>query len=104
MEISDGSRLGLLALSTHGPFSFNCSHFTAEQLTVTAHDFELRPMENTVIHLDYRQSGVGSNSCGPALNPRWRVAEPDFHWSFRLLPTIDADPFEEMGRAEAEKN
>lgn len=104
MEISDGSRLGLLALFTHDPFSFNCSHFTAEQLTVTAHDFELRPMENTVIHLDYRQSGVGSNSCGPALNPRWRVAEPDFHWSFRLLPTIDADPFEEMGRDEAEKN
>ena len=98
MRVSDGAGTGILALSTTAPFSFNCSHYTAKQLTETAHDFELQPLEETVIHLDYKQSGIGSNSCGPVLGEKWRLNAPTFDWSFRLLPNISADPFKEMGR------
>ena len=91
---------GLLALSATRPFSFNCSHFTAEQLTETAHDYELIPLKETVVHIDYRHAGIGSASCGPVLNPRWQLSEKVMDFSFRLLPSFvnDIDPFEEFGR------
>ncbi|MBR2293708.1 MAG: DUF4981 domain-containing protein [Clostridia bacterium] len=93
---------GLLALSTDRAFSFNCSHFTAKQLTETAHDYELIPMKETVIHIDYRHAGIGSASCGTTLAPRYQLAEKEFDFSFRLLPTFfhDSDPFDEYGRME----
>lgn len=100
MTVSNPSGHGLYALSTGAAFSFNCSHFTAKQLTETAHDFELTPLKETVVNIDYRHAGIGSNSCGPDLHERWRLNEKEFDFSFRLLPARinDTDPFEEYGR------
>lgn len=93
---------GLLALNTEfcPSFSFNCSHFTAQQLTETAHDFELKPLQETVVHLDYRQSGIGSNSCGPDLPEALRLNETEFRFAVRLLPVLTNDvcPFEKTVR------
>ena len=101
MCVSNISGHGLLALSTGKRFSFNCSHFTPKQLTQTAHDYELVPLRETVVNIDYRHSGIGSNSCGPVLNDKWRLNEDVIDFSFRLKPTFinDADPFEESDRA-----
>ncbi len=101
MAVSNLSGHGLYALSTGKAFSFNCSHFTAMDLTETAHDYELVPRKETVVNIDYRHAGIGSNSCGPALHERWRLDEKEFDFSFRLLPSFinDTDPFEEYGRA-----
>ena len=100
MAVANLSGHGLYALSTGRSFSFNCSHFTAEQLTETRHDYELIPLKETVVHVDYTHSGIGSNSCGPALHERWRLSETEIDFSFRLLPARinDVDPFEEFGR------
>ena len=101
LAISNLSAHGLLFLSTGKAFSFNCSHFTAKQLTETEHDFELIPLKETVIHIDYRHAGIGSASCGPALHPRWQLKETAMDFSFRILPGFvnDVDPFEEYNRA-----
>jgi len=79
-------------------FSFNCSHFTAEQLTETAHDYELVPLDETVVHVDYRHAGIGSNSCGPSLPEALRVLDREIDFSFRLLPVLKNDvcPFDEI--------
>jgi beta-galactosidase len=66
------------------PFSFNVSRFTARQLTDAKHNYELIPCGHTVLTLDYRQDGIGSNSCGPVLEPAYRLDAPQFDWSFRL--------------------
>ena len=88
----------LLAANTeeNKQFSFNCSHFTTEQLTGTAHDYELEPLAETVVHIDYRHSGIGSNSCGPALDEQYRLDETEFSFAFRLLPVFKNNvcPFE----------
>ena len=91
---------GLAALCTANNFSFNCAHFTPEQLASTAHNDELVPMKETVVNLDYRHDGIGSNSCGPNLEPKWQFAEKKFTYSIRLLPTFveGFDPFDEIGR------
>ncbi len=74
-----------LAVSAIGaPFSFNVSRYTAAQLTQAAHNYELVPCGHTVLTLDYRQAGIGSNSCGPALDEKYRLAGPELRWSFRL--------------------
>ncbi len=72
-------------------FSFSASHFTPEQITATAHDHELRPNRETTVIIDYRQSGSGSNSCGPALDPVHRLMERDFSFRFRVLPAFAGD-------------
>lgn len=48
--------------------SFNASHYTQEELTNKAHNFELEKCSDIVLCIDYAQSGIGSNSCGPQLS------------------------------------
>ncbi len=89
---------GLLFAMTGTPFSFNCSHFTPAQLTVTRHDYELVPLKETVVNIDARHNGIGSNSCGPVLNPRWQFNATHFTFSFRILPAFvnNIDPYAEI--------
>ena len=75
-------------------------NLTPAQLTEAAHNDELVPLKETVVNLDYRHDGIGSNSCGPALAPKWQFAEKHFTFTLRLLPVFveDVDLFDEIGR------
>lgn len=64
------------------PSSFSVSPYSAAQLSRTAHCDELRPENRLWLHLDYKMSGVGSASCGPALDEEWKLKENIFDWSF----------------------
>ena len=96
MESQTGDRISVV--SADRAFSFNCSHFTPETLTATKHDYELVASDHTVICVDYRQSGIGSNSCGPSLAEEFRMAEPEFSFAFRLLTDGETDLFDEAGK------
>ncbi len=100
MFVSNLEGHGLVALMTDKDFSFNCAHYTAKQLTETAHDFELVPMKETVINIDYRHNGIGSGSCGPKLVPEFGLSEKEIKFSFRLLPAFvnDICPYREAGK------
>ncbi len=67
-------------------FSFNASVYTEEELTNKAHHYELEECGSTVLCLDYRQNGIGSNSCGPQLIEKYRLDETEFHFELRLKP------------------
>ena len=69
-------------------FSFNASVYTQEELTRKAHNYELVESPYTVLCVDYRQSGVGSNSCGPQLMEKYRLNDKKFEFSVRLKPEI----------------
>ena len=84
MRVTDGDT-ALLAVDTDTRFSFNCSHFTPHDLASTAHDFELKPRPQTVVNLDFAQTGIGSNSCGPALDERHRLSDKHVRFAIRLL-------------------
>ena len=68
------------------PFSFSALPVTQEELTEKKHDFEIEPCGCTVLCLDYKQSGIGSNSCGPMLREDLRLQEEEFTFSFLLDP------------------
>ncbi len=75
-----------LTAYSHVPFSFNASDYTQEELTVRAHNYELEPFGSTVLCLDARQDGIGSNSCGPRLLPKYRFDDEHFTYDMTILP------------------
>ncbi len=88
-EISGGGQR-LIAVSPQ-PFAFNASVYTQEELESKAHNYELEPSPYTVFCLDYRQDGIGSNSCGPALLEKYRLDEREFTFRLRLAPEKDGE-------------
>lgn len=65
-------------------FSFNTSVYTQEELATKAHNYELEPCGSTVLCLDYKLSGIGSNSCGPQLLPQYQLNEESFDFAMEL--------------------
>ncbi len=72
-------------------FEFSALHYTPEDLTRAQHRRELLPRPETIVHIDYKQSGIGSNSCGPVLPPRYQLREKQFCYSFVLKPFFSED-------------
>ncbi|HWT73993.1 MAG TPA: glycoside hydrolase family 2 TIM barrel-domain containing protein [Mobilitalea sp.] len=83
VKISDQSE----ELSIYGgqPFSFNASNYTIEELILKKHNHELEEADFVTLCLDYKQSGVGSNSCGPELNPKYRLTDRKISWNLGLF-------------------
>ena len=68
-------------------FSFNAQHFTAQMLEDTKHDFELKPLEDTVVSLDWRMTGISEaeyhNDPERALR---RIDEKKLNFGFVIRP------------------
>lgn len=79
-------------------FSLSVSHYSPEQLTRTAHNYELAAEDETTVIIDYRNSPVGSASCGPELAEELRIDEREFDFRFKLKPLFVGNvlPFEEF--------
>ena len=65
-------------------FSMNASPYTAEELTNAAHNYELPESGKSVLCIDYRQNGIGSNSCGPELDEKYRFDEDEWEFGFTM--------------------
>lgn len=78
-------------LSFTGSFSFTASPYGAKQLTAAAHEYELKADGLCYVSVDYKQSGIGSGSCGPALDARWQLNEKKFSFAYTLFPSVAAD-------------
>ena len=64
--------------------SFNASRYTQEELWTKHHNWELEKSDYTVLCVDYKMSGVGSNSCGPALAQKYRIQLPEVKGSLNI--------------------
>ena len=54
-------------------------------MTDKQHNFELEPCGSTVLCIDYKQSGVGSNSCGPELAEIYQLKEDHFQFNMNFI-------------------
>ncbi len=50
------------------------------------HNYELVPCNSSVLCLDYAQNGIGSNSCGPILQEKYKLNEKEFYFEIKLIP------------------
>lgn len=69
------------------PFSFNASEYTQEELSAKRHHYELEKSGYSVVCIDYKQSGIGSASCGPFLLEQYQLKEKEFEFEFWIKPT-----------------
>ena len=83
--VLESADLRLSAVAREG-MSFNASHFTGEELTEKGHNFELEECGSTVLCLDYKQNGIGSNSCGPEVIEKYRFNEENIDFTVRIIP------------------
>lgn len=73
-----------------GDFSFNASQYTQEDLSSKRHNYELEPCASNIVCVDYKMAGVGSNSCGPELDPAYRLELPELELDF-LIRLVDGE-------------
>ena len=71
-----------LSFYAKSEFDFNASQYTSEELSNCSHSNELKPFGGTNIRIDYKNSGVGSASCGPELEEKYRVSERHIEFGF----------------------
>lgn len=73
-------------LSENNEFEFSALHYSSHDLDKAMLDKDLIKRPETFIHIDCRQSGIGSHSCGPELMEKYRFNEKAFAYSFRIVP------------------
>ncbi len=86
VEVSGGS-FGLAVAAEEG-FSFNASEYTQEMLEMAKHNYELKAADSTVLCVDHKMNGIGSNSCGPQVLERYQFKENEFKFAFTMIPFV----------------
>ena len=64
-----------LSFKSDTGFDFNVSHYSAAGLMDAMHIDELKKENATIVRIDYKNSGVGSLTCGPELMEKYRLSE-----------------------------
>ncbi|WP_432093524.1 glycoside hydrolase family 2 TIM barrel-domain containing protein [Streptomyces sp. bgisy100] len=71
-----------LRISGSPTFWFTARRWTSEQLDAAAHTTDLRPGGTVWVNLDHGQQGIGSQSCGPGVLPRYQLRPGPAAFSF----------------------
>ena len=67
-------------------FEFQVLPYSSRQMAAAKHAEELPESNNSYLRVDYKNSGLGSNSCGPQLLEKYRLSEKNVHFTFCLRP------------------
>ena len=78
--------IGKLEFAADDTFEVNVSRYSTEALLKAEHTDELVADGNTHLRIDYKVSGLGSNSCGPELEKAYRLDEKEISFGFTLRP------------------
>ncbi|WP_054023822.1 glycoside hydrolase family 2 TIM barrel-domain containing protein [Bacillus sp. FJAT-28004] len=90
VSITDGSGIGLLATGVP-TLEFSARRYTDADLEAAKHASDLVPRDFITLNLDYRQNGLGSNSCGPAQSAESTVTSEEFRFGMLLKPYLSED-------------
>jgi beta-galactosidase len=85
LTLTDGAGFGL-EVRGRPTIGFGASHFTAADLTAARHTNELEPRPEVLLSLDHAQRGLGTASCGPDTDARYRLLEPRYSFGYTLRP------------------
>lgn len=75
---------GALRFQADRAFEINVSQYSAQALTRAAHTDELAADGLVHVRIDYKDSGLGSASCGPELLEKYRLAEKNIRFGFTI--------------------
>lgn len=83
MSITDLRGMGIFA-SGAPQMEFSVHRYSTEDLDRAKHTFELEKRDRIYLNLDYRQNGLGSNSCGPKQMEPYKLLPEKFEFQFKL--------------------
>lgn len=75
---------GGLCFCAEDAFEMRVSAYSTQALTQATHQDELKKNDLVNLRIDYKNSGLGSNSCGPELLEQYRLSEKAFDFAFRI--------------------
>ena len=85
VALTDGEGCGLLAVGLP-LLEVSAHHYTTEDLAQARHTHELTRRDEITLNLDYRQSGLGGESCGPGTLPQYLIQPDPMRLRLRLRP------------------
>ncbi len=91
VALTNPAGVGLLAVGA-SRLEVSAHHYTAQDLTVATHTYELCRREVITLNLDYGQSGLGSASCGPGRRPEYQLKPVETCYRVRLRPFANESP------------
>ncbi|MEG1706286.1 MAG: hypothetical protein RR291_02205, partial [Clostridia bacterium] len=62
-------------------FSFNFNKYSIEQLSTARHSYDMIEEKTSYLIVDYKMSGIGSNSCGPKLCDKYKVKDKKINFT-----------------------
>jgi beta-galactosidase len=68
------------------PLETSVHHYNTKALSDAVHTYELRKEEKTYWNIDYRQRGLGGNSCGPLPLDKYILKAQPVHFSLLFIP------------------
>ena len=83
MAIYDVKMCGLMVAGTPY-FDFSAKHCTDEALNKANHPHEIEPDDAVTLNLDWKQSGIGSGSCGPLPAEKYLIPAKDFSFTMKF--------------------
>jgi len=75
-----------LTVTADTPFECNVSKYSVKDLLWANHINELHSDGHTHVRIDYKNSGVGSDSCGYPLMDKYKLLEKKINFQFRMEP------------------
>ncbi|WP_123043443.1 glycoside hydrolase family 2 TIM barrel-domain containing protein [Cohnella candidum] len=90
VSVTDRAGNGLLAAGSP-VLEFSARRYTDHDLEAARHAGDLKPRDFITLNLDYRQNGLGSNSCGPAQLPAYALKAEEFRFRVLLKPYSSGD-------------
>lgn len=80
--------IGKVRFESDVPFEINVSAYSTEALDKAEHINELVTDGKTHVRVDYKVSGLGSNSCGPELARKYQLHEKKIRFAFTITPSF----------------
>ncbi len=75
-----------MAFWTSKPVDFAVRPYSDQQLDNVKHSFDLQKENRLYVNLDYKNSGLGSGSCGPERMDQYQVYPLPFQYSIYFMP------------------
>ncbi|MBO4540145.1 MAG: hypothetical protein J5781_07680 [Clostridia bacterium] len=86
-EITDKAGTGLRITAVEKPFGLNVNHYNEKDISKWKHIIDYRDLDATYVNIDGYLCGVGSNSCGPLPEEKYRIPRQEkYEYSFILSP------------------
>jgi len=81
-------RIGKLEFWAEDAMECSVSRYSTAALLKAEHTDELAADGQIHLRTDYKVSGVGSNSCGPELDPKYRLSEKEIAFTLSIWPVV----------------